>query len=77
MRTKGGQEGGLWHRSQLVAIDVLLFTNFAVFFNFHGFPFTPSKAKAQYSGNVPMTGKRGELFVSSESKETKPVFVNV
>jgi hypothetical protein len=75
MRTKGGQEGGMWNRSRIVAIDVLLSINFAVVFNFHVFPFTPSKA--QYSGNVPMTGKHGELFVYSESKETKPVFVNV
>ncbi len=44
---KGGSGGGIrvWHRSRIVAIDVLLSLNFAVVFKFNVFPFLASKAQ--------------------------------
>ncbi len=51
MRTKEGRED-VWHRSQIIAINVLMSVNFAVAFNFNVFPFPQSKA--QFLGDVPM-----------------------
>jgi hypothetical protein len=46
MRTKGARKMAyVWHRSRIVAINVLLSYNFAVVFNFNVFPFPPRKAQ--------------------------------
>ncbi len=58
-----GQEGGILsvQVSRIVAIEVCLLFNFAVFFIFNVFPFPPSKA--QSLGDVPMNKKKTQQSI--------------